>query len=1209
MGHILLFILVGITLWFILKSVIVLMATKSFDRFSSEKIWKLLLGYFKTKSDVKIFISYLSAMVAIAGYGPTFICFAIEILFKENYVGFTAIIKNNLGLETLILGLLITLSFGFFLYYRYKRDVISSSENILTTTTQILEGQKLIESKFTAGLDDIKKLISDKSESKTLSSIVLELEKSISSLKVKTALNLLGKIEAIIKNESPDKKLMSLIFYNKAQCQRHINGENYKQTFHESYSLMKECNDYNIDIVGGKIMTLLLEKDIDSANVLAFELRSKNKYSVWGWIPELLRTDNPQDLYKLLPNELKLNDKILGEILMLNSDIPFSKGLITDNYVYAPLGNITNDNLCIWALHLSISLNKLLHNWSFDSASTINLPQQNKYINEYYDISKRYIALLEKTECDNLLPDVNFIHDFCAFTQNNDRIYLEQIEKHLPSENFKEVYALMKINMMSVLKLNKEAIEYIDGLSQITCDIVNIRLRLSMELVDVKSIKESYQLAIDKNIVFPIYRFGYFIPALKLYSKEVSPLATKIKFESTYDENAYHLIAKHYSGEKIDVSALKDTEKGVCPLLKILIADVYKEIGNIEDALVIGKESLEGNIFDFRSYIYIDILKSSERSSSELYHYLKSLRENGFINNDSWLADEANLAVAMSDYENALAPIELLYSRYPNNHNILEKYLIVLDKIESYEKIKEVTEGIDLKSIEPEYCTNIFNVLIRNGFTERAVSFLFNSIQQSNDQSLRALYYSAALNDKIGKIIMHQPNVISSGDYVLLEQNNQEIYETILQGSRLDILIGCSVDSEIKVPLFNGDECYKVKSIFTKYFKLFREVSTDAHNNRFREFTCFTLDDIQGEDGDILSNLEKITSSISGFTRQDRENRLTEYKQGKLPLGLLVNNNELVGGMYEKLFGSFYVYVPLSAMIQKKVQDSNFDLKDVDYVLDLSSLLMIEEIDKHFHLDLDKKFIIPRGLYQLIKDTLKREQAGLYTFVSDLIFKQLYIADSKKGEVPFQSKLRQLISWVDDNCKILTAESKVNITGHTNHLEMNYMDIELESMLLAMQPKRLLLSEDLGLIEMMSRTIPIMNIEPWARILLPTLCNDITSYLAKHYYVGLHLSSDDIFDICISSNQETNDLLEHTIAINPLIWENLMNAINAIANNSKIINGDIISINALISLFRYFEPQICLHMSTASLLKYNNIKMRNCIIKALNNVYPGIVQQ
>ena len=232
MGHIFLFILVGITLWFILKSVIVLMVTKSFDRFNCEKIWKLLLGYFKAKSDVKIFISYLSSMVAIAGYGPALLCIAIEFLFKENYVRFTATIENNLGLETLILGFLITLSFGIFLYYRYKRDVISYSENILTTTTQILEFQKLIESKFTAGLDDIKKLISDKSESKTLSSIVLELEKSISSLKVKTALNLYQKIEQIIKNESPDKKLMSLILYNKAQCQRHINGENYKQTFH-----------------------------------------------------------------------------------------------------------------------------------------------------------------------------------------------------------------------------------------------------------------------------------------------------------------------------------------------------------------------------------------------------------------------------------------------------------------------------------------------------------------------------------------------------------------------------------------------------------------------------------------------------------------------------------------------------------------------------------------------------------------------------------------------------------------------------------------------------------------------------------------------------------------------------------------------------------------------------------------------------------------
>ena len=135
-----------------------------------------------------------------------------------------------------------------------------------------------------------------------------------------------------------------------------------------------------------------------------------------------------------------------------------------------------------------------------------------------------------------------------------------------------------------------------------------------------------------------------------------------------------------------------------------------------------------------------------------------------------------------------------------------------------------------------------------------------------------------------------------------------------------------------------------------------------------------------------------------------------------------------------------------------------------------------------------------------------------------------------------------------------------------------------------------------------------MNIEPWTRILLPTSCDDITSYLANHYYIGLQLSSDDIFNISTSSNKEMNDILEPTIAINPLIWENLMSAVNALANDSKILDSDKISINVLISLFRYFEPQTCLHMSTVSLLTFNNIKMRNCIIQALNSVYPGIVQ-
>ena len=118
---------------------------------------------------------------------------------------------------------------------------------------------------------------------------------------------------------------------------------------------------------------------------------------------------------------------------------------------------------------------------------------------------------------------------------------------------------------------------------------------------------------------------------------------------------------------------------------------------------------------------------------------MKSLRENGLINNDSWLADEANLAVAMSDYENALAPIELLYSRYPNNHNILEKYLIVLDKIESYEKIKEVTESIDLKSI----CQLIIKKerKIKAFFADNKSVYAQNFVQKSWGKVLFSLFF------------------------------------------------------------------------------------------------------------------------------------------------------------------------------------------------------------------------------------------------------------------------------------------------------------------------------------------------------------------------------------------------------------------------------------------------------------------------------------
>lgn len=1206
MTYLFLVFIIGIVLWFLLKCITVTIFIQYWKKAENNKVVHSIIAYLKTRTDVKIFLTYLSSMVAIAGYGPEAFGFALEALCNGKYVKLVTYVDQNSGWESVLLGSMITFGFGIFLLFRYKKEEHPILKEIGEKTDKLIEGQTTIDNHLSAGLEEIKNMLVDKSQINDLSSIVTELDSAITSLRVRTALNLLEKLDDIIKNTSSSQKLKSHIIYEKALCQRHLRGENYKKSFHEAYSLMLASNDFNADIIGGEIMALLLEKNSQKAEMLSLQLRERNIYSVWSWIPELMKSETPKEFYGVIPQELKINDSILGEVLLLESNMPFTSGLITDQYKYVPLSDITNDNFCIWILQLSVALNKLLHQWHFDSASKIDIEQQEQCLKEFYSLSDKYLFLLEKTECNNILPDILFLHDFCAFSQSHQRVYLDQINQHLPTENFKEVYALMKINMLSVLNLKKEAIEYIDSLEKLSCDELNLRLGLSMEMVDIQNVKKSFQLAIEQSIIFPMYRYAYFIPALKFYSRDIFPLSCQIKFENSNDEIVYHLIARHYNGENIDLSILKDKEKLVCPLLKILIADVYKDKGNVQDAVTLAKESLEKPIPDFRSFIYIDILKASERSGSELYHYLRLLRENGFIDNDSWLADEANLAVGMSDFESALAPMETLYSRHPDNHNILEKYLIVLDKIGKNCEIEKITAGIDSISIEPEWCANIFNVLIRNGLTERAVSFLYHAIIESNDQSLRALYYSAALNNNIGKIIMQQPSVITSGNYVLLDQDNQETYEVVLKGSRLDELIGCKIGDEMDVKFYNGNKHFKVKSIFTKYYKLLREVSNDAQNNRFREFTCFTLEDLKAGDGDILGNLEKITSSISGSSRKDRENSINEYRNGKLPLGLLVNNNELVGGIYEKLFGKFHIYVPLASLAIRTVQEANYDVSKANYVLDLTSLLMLEEIDSRFHLNIDKRFLIPRGLYQLILDSIKREEIGVYSFLPESVFKRLVILSPRDGESPLSTKLRQVKSWIEVNCQVVTAESKVDLVRNSKRLNMDYMDIESESMILALQPNNLLLTEDLGIIHMLSKAMPIMNIEPWIKILYPTLAESIVSFLSKNYYVGLHLSDQDVFDICISLDREWYDILEPTIALNPLIWENVISATNKIVNSEDINSKDELGIKVLSSLFKHFSPQLCLQMSTATCLKYKNEKIQKCIISTLKCLYPGI---
>lgn len=678
----------------------------------------------------------------------------------------------------------------------------------------------------------------------------------ITNLRVKTAYEIILKLEQELEIKCPNEsELKAKVIYSKAMCERYMPNVSSVANFSKAHELLD--GKYDEEIFGGYVSAMLADKKLDKAKSASLMIREHNEHSIWAWITEFIESYDSSNASDRIPKDLK-DVTLCGYLVLYGVNVEKIKTLIPDfSYVVPQTLDYTKYNE--WVLRLRFSLDNLLEHWDYSISKLSANSKKNEEIKEFYDLSDRFLSLLNQTEAINIMPDVVFLHDYCAFVNSSDVKFLNDMNNHLPTAAFREIYSLMKVNMMVSLNLGKEAFEYIDSQPDITDLIANVRLNIALEMFDVDEIVNSFRLVADKHIVMKPYRYGFFVSALKSYPDKVGELAKTINFENKHDEEVYHLLAKIYLQEEVDVSQLKLHEKDVCPMLHCIMADGYSLLGQMQDALNLMRKSVDRNVIDFRTYQYISLLKKWEQGGVELYHFLKDLREAGFVHNNQWLVDEGNLAATMSDYEGAKAPFALLHERMPDDNNLLSSYLFILDKLSEHDEIDRVTKDIISRHVEPKHVPQLFHIMKNNGLGQRAVDFLYQEIMSTNDQHLRSLWFQTSLMSNVREIITAQHESIEDGDYVLMEQDGKEVYDLILSGGRLENLIGKKIGDTLDLKMFSGIEHYEVKGIFTKYYKLLREVMDEAHKNRFKEFTSFSLDDLKAGDGDMFANLERIT--------------------------------------------------------------------------------------------------------------------------------------------------------------------------------------------------------------------------------------------------------------------------------------------------------------------------------------------------------------
>ena len=126
-----------------------------------------------------------------------------------------------------------------------------------------------------------------------------------------------------------------------------------------------------------------------------------------------------------------------------------------------------------------------------------------------------------------------------------------------------------------------------------------------------------------------------------------------------------------------------------------------------------------------------------------------------------------------------------------------------------------------------------------------------------------------------------------------------------------------------------------------------------------------------------------VLQRIAGITPERKhayETDLRNYWDGKLSLMAFVKPDHTINSCYDLLFNDFKVMSIPDGDIEYVGEKYRIDFSRLEYVLDLTSLIMLYEMDLLFGLDLPKKMIIPKGVIQQIDDEIHYEQKVMPAF-------------------------------------------------------------------------------------------------------------------------------------------------------------------------------------------------------------------------------------
>lgn len=512
------------------------------------------------------------------------------------------------------------------------------------------------------------------------------------------------------------------------------------------------------------------------------------------------------------------------------------------------------------------------------------------------------------------------------------------------------------------------------------------------------------------------------------------------------------------------------------------------------------------------------------------------------------MEDEYYLAINCNDLTDAGEVICLLFEQYPNNNSVFYNYLNYLNLTRQKDKFSQYV-GRVLNTVEdnPILNCNFFNLLVLQEYYKEGLDFLYSAISRTKSQELKDLWFEYMHTPHISPIINDEKDIVENGDFVVYEENGQVKSEDIFINSNTEKLIGHHVGENVTLDRFGIISTAKIQCIYNKYHSLTRQIYQGLQQGQSKSIRMFTLDDLKGGDGDMLTNLMMLAGGLDNKKQiEDWEKR---YAKGEAMLISSFGNNNAYEKCINRMFGNDRIYC-LPYQNYEKCQ-----IGDYECVLDITSVVLLSMLNKIYGLTFDRKFIVPQGLSIYLRQTLQREKVKIPSFISQDVVESLRL--KKEASESYHIEILQyILDWIEKYCTIEVTTQKLNL--HFQENGHSFFEIESESMLLTIDKKRCMISEDWGLMTNYEN-FKILNTEAFLYLLNVKEKLNVSKFLADLHFVGVNVDLDYMFEQYhrkVSNYPNTFGECLEALRINVYMTKAGLNLANRILNSTIKLPSD-----------------------------------------------------